>query len=115
MQITESDARRIREIETRLACVDSNPWRNTIRRESADEVAHLIRTTGGIGVSLCSEVVVNTDQKPTSANVICWMGPAAGSKGDDLHEASFIANAKSDIEWLLAKINEDSALLKADG
>lgn len=110
MPIDDNDARRMREIESRLARVDASQWRNTIRRESADEVAHLIRTTGGIGISRCSEVVVNTDETPTSANVICWMGPAAGSNGDDLDEASFIANAKSDIEWLLAKVNEDSTV-----
>lgn len=109
MELTNSDARRIREIEARLARVDSSPWRNTIRRESPDEVARLIRTAGGLGVPLCSEVVVNTEQTPRSENVICWMGPAAGSHGDDLDEASFIANSKSDIEWLLAIVNEGSA------
>jgi hypothetical protein len=110
MTIDDADAKRIREIETRLSRIDANPWRNTIRRETPDEVSQLIRTTGGPGVPRCSEVVVNTDAKPTHANVICWMGPAAAANGDDLHEAEFIANAKRDIEWLLSKINDTSSV-----
>ena len=100
--ILEADKlRRLDEIKDRLRHVSSGPWRNTIRRESPSEVAKTIENTGGPGISLCSESVVNTEETPTVKNVICWMGPAAGEHGDDLIDATFIAHARNDIEWLI--------------
>lgn len=101
MMLEADKIRRLDEIKDRLRHVSSGPWRNTIRRESSSDVAKAIESTGGLGISLCSESVVNTGKTPTVKNVICWMGPAAGEHGDDRMDATFIAHARSDIEWLI--------------
>lgn len=93
-----------RDLAADLAICDNatpGPWRNTIRRESAKQVAKAITDNGDIGISQCSESVVNTPNTPTAANVICWMGPAAGGYtspcrggSDDIVDARFIATAR---------------------
>lgn len=99
------DERRLSEIKSRLAKTGEHQWRNTIRRESGSEVSEAIQTAARLGTPRCSQAVVNCDEQPTAENVICWMGPASGSCGDDLFDASFIANAKADIAWLLEKLD----------
>jgi len=98
--------KRLEEIRRRVEHISPGPWRNTIRRESAREVAKALERNCRPGNSQCSEVVVNTDRTPTVDNVICWMGPAAGQSGDDLVDAHFIANAREDIAWLLELVDE---------
>ncbi len=102
--LTKEQLQRIDEISHRLNRVTPGPWRNTIRRESSKQVMKAIDAVGGVGVSRCSESVVNTDGKPTEENVICWMGPAAGVSGDDRIDAQFIAHAREDVEWLIGLV-----------
>ena len=103
--LSDEQIQRVNEIQKRIDKTASGSWRNTIRRESGKELSDAIDKHGRPGVPLCSQSVVNTESEPTAENVICWMGPAAGEHGDDLLDASFIANAKSDVTWLLALVD----------
>jgi len=105
----DSKQQRLDDIAKRLSMASSGPWRNTIRREDANQVAAAIRNVKQRPGARCSEVVVNTDHKPDVSKVICWMGPAAGEKGDDRLDAEFMAHAREDIEWLLELVRQQSS------